>query len=250
MDSIHDQSADNDDPIDRFAHRVERALGRDLVGTFRAGVDGGEQLVVLTSQTGVGSAAAVVRGLPVPDKLDADRIHVQGFEDFCALMGNGDSAALYTATHGTVLADPLTALDEIQRRCHSALDDSTAINIDSLHSCLEDRARKARAQAAFHISKAVEQLQSALLATAQGHHAATDPDSDGDTTSLQRVIRLLTIDSLRGEIDDLVGIEDRDLMANVVLDCETLTADLDFTLSALGRYANQVFGACDGHEHE
>ena len=243
MDSIHDQSADNDDPIDRFAHRVERALGRDLVGTFRASVDGGEKLVVLTSQTGVGNAAAVVRGLPVPDKLDADRIHVQGFEDFCALMGNGDPAALYTATHGTVLADPLATLDELQRRCQSALDDPTAINIDSLHSYFDHRAREAREDAAFHITTAVEQLKVALLVTAQAHRAATDPNSDGDTTSLQRVLQMLTIGSLAGEIDDLVGIEDRDELASLVLDSETLPANLEISLSALERYAHLVFGA-------
>jgi hypothetical protein len=250
MDSIHDQRPDHDEPIEEFAHRVERAIGRDLVGVFRAKYDAGEQLVVLTSQTGVGGAADVVRGLPLPDELNGNRIRVQGFEDFCALMGNGDPAALYTATNGTVQADPLAALDELQQRCRSALDDPTAVNIDSLHSYLDHRAREARENAAFHITTAVEQLKVALLVTAQAHHAATDPDSDGDTTSLQRVLQMLTIDSLRGEIDDLVGIEDRDVFATLVRDSESLTAFLDATLSALDRYAHQVFGIRDGHEHE
>lgn len=250
MGSIHDQRAGHDGPIGGFALRVERAIGRDLVGVFRADIDAGEQLVILTSQTGAAGSADVVRGLPLPDELDGNSIRVQGFEDFCALVGNGDPAALYTATHGTVLADPLAALDELQRRCQSALDDPTAINIDSLHSYLDHRAREARENAAFHITKAVEQLKAALLTTAQAHHAATDPDSDGDTTSLLRVLQLLTIDRLRGEIDDLVGIEDRDVLATLVRDSELLTAFLDATLSALDRFAHQVFGIRDGHEHE
>ena len=70
MDSIHDQRTGHDDPISGFAHRVERAIGRDLVGVFRADIDAGEQLVILTSQTGAGGADDVVRGLVLVE-LDA-----------------------------------------------------------------------------------------------------------------------------------------------------------------------------------
>lgn len=237
-------------PIESFARRVEHSIGRDLVGVLHVDLDGGEQLIVLTSQTGSGAAGEVVQLLPHPEELAQERIQVQGFEDFCALVGNGDPTALNAATHGTVLTDPVAVLDELRHRCQSALNDPSAININSLHSYLLHRARESRTKAARYVAEAVAQLQSALLATAQAHHAATDPSNDGATTSLERILQLLSIDDLRTEIDDLVGIEDRGALADLVSDPESLAADFHSVLAAVERYEHQVFGSCDDHKYE
>jgi len=237
--------------LERFARHVECSLGRDLVGVIHVnGTPGGDEVLVLTSQTGLDGATHAVRRLPQPEGVGQDRVRVQSFDDFCALMERGDPDSLHAATHGAALADPLSALEEIRQHCRAALDDPTAINIDGLHAFLHHQARQYQARAASHLAAMVDDLRSALLAITRAQHAATDPEGAGATTSLDRVLQLLSIESVRAVIDELVGMDERQTFTDLASDPSTLTADLQAVFAALERYECQVFGCCDGQGHQ